>query len=142
MKEILSAIKEQLPQQIEGIRDIEIIPDPAMVPERVRFPFIGIKDGDIKSGGGLDPITTYEVRLYVYVQIKKPEASIIGTKDEVGVLELADSVLAGLEALGNLGIDEIFSWEAGSVSYASALGQAEAGFVQYKEVRFYYKKNA
>lgn len=141
MKDILTYIKNLLPTEVSGIKDIEIIPDPDMIPERVRFPFVGIKDGDITSDGGLDPITSFEVRLYIYVQIKKPEASIIGSGDAVGVLELSEDVLNGLDTLGNLGLSGIINNYRADTSYASVTGENEAGFIQRKEVRYIYKKN-
>lgn len=144
MKAILSALKTQLPAAVASIRDIEVIPNENMLPESARMPFVGLKDGDIVGDDGLDPLTRYYVHAYCYVEIAKPEASVMGDgvlNGKIGILDFTDAVAAGLRTIGKLGITDIISMDIDPNQQASETGQADEGFIQRKKLTVWYTRN-
>jgi len=143
MKEILAAIKAQLPGQVSSLVSIGIIPDENMLPEEMRLPFVGLKDGPIVGDDELDPLTWYWVEGFCYVEVAKPEASIMGdaATGAVGILDFTDAVKAGFTAIGRLGISSIVEMRIDPSQPASELGQLDEGFIQRKKIRVGYCKN-
>lgn len=68
---------------------IYIVPDENDLPEEAAFPCFGLKDGSISYDiGGGSRRETLIVTLIGYVSISAPEASMIGSGDDKGVLSL------------------------------------------------------
>ena len=140
MKALLNAIKAQLPAQVSVLNGIEILPHQDILPDGVRLQFCGIKDGTVTYDGGLDECTVYEVHFFVYVEISRPEASVVGFGTRPGVLDLASLVEQGLETLGNLGLDWLNDGERAPVSRPSEPGTLNDGdFIQRKELVWRYR---
>ena len=117
MKALLTAIQTQLQTDLTYIRDSDIYVTPHInfIPPGVSLPCVGIKDGSVVrselSGGMWE--AKLKVRLVVYVQLAKPEATIIGdtATSKKGVLEIVDDIHASLDEnlLGITGIIAAFS---------------------------------
>jgi len=96
LKALLTAIKSELPNNLAWVRagDVYITPDVDFIPPGTRYPCIGIKDGTIRRrelpGNMLE--VTLTVTLAVYVQLLKPEASIMGDGNKPGVLDAAADI--------------------------------------------------
>lgn len=103
MDELLVKIKEQLQSALSYIRagDIFITPHLDFLPQGVKKPCIGIKDGKVEhsyGAGGSKELTMW-VRLAIFVDLKKDEAVIIG--DEAtgsrGVIGINKDCIAALD---------------------------------------------
>lgn len=113
MKGLLAAIQSQLQRDddLSMVRDsdIYVTPDEHFVPYSARFPAIAIKDGGIvnKYSTNLKYYQTIKVRISAFVQIMKPEDSIMAS---TGVLELEEKIIASLvnNDLSLSGIDYAF----------------------------------
>ena len=103
MKNLISAIKTQLQTDLTyiGDGDIFITEDERLVPDSVRFPAIGLKDGDItyaiKTQNQEDDALL--VKVIAYVQLQKPEASIMGDSStgKKGVLDITADAITSLK---------------------------------------------
>jgi len=82
MKALLSAIKAQLQTDLTYIRDADIFitEDERLIPEAIKFPAVGLKDGEITYEIETQNQETHElfVKIIAYVEIRKPEAAIMG----------------------------------------------------------------
>ncbi len=143
MKSILSALKTQLPLSVTSIKMIEVIPHEELLPDTITYPFVGLKDGGTKSDGGLDPLTDYRVDIWCYVQIIKPEASILGdtATSKKGILDLSEDVLNAVLTLGTLGLSDVFQVLADDTQPASEPGWHGDSYIQRQRVTVYYTKN-
>lgn len=103
MKALLNAIKAQLQTDLTYIRDSDIFitEDELAIPQSVCFPAVGIKDGAITyvvetQDQDLD---TLFVKVIPYVQLQKPEASIMGDSStgKKGVLDITADAIASLK---------------------------------------------
>lgn len=117
MKDLLAAIKTKLQTGLTYIRDrdINIVPHTNYIPNAIKTYGIGIKDGKItrkEQAGGMIEITL-EVKLAVYVQLAKDEASIMGdtSTSKKGLLEVSDDIHSSLDEnmLSITGMQEAFS---------------------------------
>ena len=144
MKALMSAIREALQTELDYIRpgDFFIAPHEDFIPRDVKFPAVGIKDGQIIRSEGLDSSMEYtmEVTLIAWVAIHKPEASIMGDGEDEsavkGVLDVADDIHDCLDEnmLGIEGLIEAFSpSEAGSETMG-----ADNQFLQKKKIVYRY----
>ena len=145
MKDLLTAIQTQLRTDLTTIRDadIYITPHENYIPNQVRPPCVGIKDGTIVrrelAGGMMEYILN--VAISVFVQLHKSEAAVIGdaASGKKGVLEIADDIHASLDEnlLDITGMQEAVSdpTEAGSELF----GNEEEG-LQRKVIKFQYVK--
>ena len=145
MKALLTAIQTQLKTDLTYIRDsdIYITPHENYIPNQVRPPCVGIKDGAIirreLAGGMMEYILN--VAISVFVQLHKSEAAVIGdaASGKKGVLEIADDIHASLDEnlLDITGMQEAVSdpTEAGSELF----GNEEEG-LQRKVIKFQYVK--
>ena len=95
MKELLTAIKSQLQTDLTYIRnsDIYVTEDERLIPEAVKFPAVGLKDGTIEYSvetQGADETSDLIVKIIAYVQLQKPEAAIMGdpATGKKGVLDI------------------------------------------------------
>lgn len=130
MKELLSAIKTQLQTDITYVRgsDIFITEDENLIPEAVKFPAVGIKDGPVVRiemiGGMMEYRMT--VKIVALVQLTKPEAAIMGdtSTGRKGILDMEADIHTSLDenllsitgmiaavALANQGESEVFGDE-------------------------------
>jgi len=94
LKTLLQKIQTELRSGVTAVRDrdVVLIPHPEILPESIRFPAIGIKDGKIKRtdllGGCVEknmPITVFP-----FVRMLKDEEPIIA------LLTIADAITTAL----------------------------------------------
>lgn len=103
MIELLKAVQTRLRDELSGIRDrdIYITPHIGFIPQGTKRPCIGIKDGkdDQSYGAGNSKDHKLHVKLAIFVDLAKKEASIIGdpATNTKGVLEIKNDCIAALE---------------------------------------------
>ena len=103
MKTLLTAIKAQIQASLSTVRDSDIFitEDERLVPASIRFPAIAIKDGAIKYAEATQSRDTQEltVKLIAYVQLQKPEASIMGdtSTSKKGILDIIADIITALK---------------------------------------------
>ena len=103
MKNLLNAIKTQLQTDLTYVRDsdIYITEDERLVPSSIRFPAVAIKDGAVNYSVATQSQDTDElfVKIIAYVQLQKPEASIMGdtSTSKKGVLEIISNIITSLK---------------------------------------------
>lgn len=144
MKELLAAIKAALLTGITYVRpqDLYITPSLDLVPNGVRPPAIAIKDGPIartEKLGGLWEVSL-AVRIAVFAQVLKPEASLMGdtSTSTKGMLDMADDVHTVLDEnfLSIVGMLDAFSPSEGE----SELVGDESEMFQRKIITYQYLK--
>ena len=103
MKDLLTAIKSQLQTDLTYIRgsDIYVTEDERLIPEAVKFPAVGLKDGAIEYNvetQGANEAGDLAVKIIAYVQLQKPEAAIMGdaATGKKGVLDILADVKTSL----------------------------------------------
>jgi len=103
MKDLLTVIKSQLQEDLTYIRnsDIYVTEDERLIPEAVKFPAVGLKDGTIDYSietQGANEAGDLAVKIIAYVQLQKPEAAIMGdtATGKKGVLDIIADVKASL----------------------------------------------
>jgi hypothetical protein len=139
MRLLIEAIKEKL-EELGGVA-VFVTPNENFLPNRVRLPAVGIKDGSIRRtlGGGGSQEESLDVSMTLWVQLGKPEASIMGDRaaKEMGILEFAEKVhtLLDGELLGIPGMEE--AWSA-SESPSSLVETDRA--LQIKVITYTYDK--
>ncbi len=144
MKELLTAIKVQLQTDLTYIRDgdIYITPHENYIPNHVRPPCVGIKDGDIERDEGMGGCVGSKmiITLIPYVQLAKDEASIMGDSPagKKGVLDIAEDIETALNGnlLGITGLQGAFCRS----SQGSELFGDENDSVQRKIITCKYEK--
>ena len=103
MKALIKAIKTQLQTSLTTIRnsDIFVTEDERLIPSSVKFPAAGIKDGPIayEMHTNIQEKHELDVKIIIYVQLHKPEASIMGdtSTTQLGVLDLTATVYTALK---------------------------------------------
>jgi len=103
MKALLTAIKTQLQTDLTYVRasDIFITEDENLIPEAVKFPAVGLKDGPVQRiemiGGMMEYRMT--VKIIALVQLTKPEAAIMGdtSTGKKGILDLEADIHESLD---------------------------------------------
>lgn len=145
MKELLAAVKQALQTGLAARlrpQDVYITPALELIPNGVKAPAVGIKDGPVRrselASGMLDVDLTVEVALFA--QVLKPESSVMGdpATGQPGVLDLAAEVHAILDenTLGIAGMLDAFSpSESGSETVGT-----EAEMFQRKIITYRYLK--
>lgn len=101
MKTLLQSIQTELQDGVEDVRerDVFLTPDPDILPDHVKMPCIGIKDGPVTRkdlmGGCVEK--TLPVGIHCYVRLLKDEAPILALLDiAAAVVEaLDDNLLDG-----------------------------------------------
>jgi hypothetical protein len=144
MKALINAIREVLQEKLTYIRtgDFFIAPHEDFIPRDVKFPAIGIKDGQILRSEGLDSSMEYtmEVMLIAWVAVHKPEASIMGDGGEEslikGVLDVADDIHDCLDE-NFLDIDGLIEAFSPSEAGSETMG-ADNQFLQKKKITYRY----
>jgi hypothetical protein len=144
MKSILTALKTECETNLSWCRDITIIADEVLIPEGVRFPFIGLKDGPIAREEGFSETLTERLTVYIvlYQQILKREASVMGDGDKPGILDMASDVHAVLNEnlLGLDGMERAFCPEEGAGELL--LSPEGNRFVQKKRITYVYERTS
>lgn len=144
MKDLLNAIKSELQSGLDYIRagDIFVTRSGAWIPEGVKLPAVGIKDGRVtreELAGGMWQVRL-GVTIFVHVQLAKDEASIMGdaAAGRKGVLDIVDDIHTALDEnlLDIDGMQEAFSPSEGESEWLSD----ERGGVQQKAVIYEYVK--
>lgn len=103
MKDLLEAIKTQLKTDLTYVRgsDIFITEDERVIPDTVKFPAVGLKDGEITYDveyQGAKENSELLVKHIAYVQLEKPEASVMGdtSTEKKGVLDIIADIKESL----------------------------------------------
>ena len=102
MKDLLTAIKSQLQTDLTYVRnsDIYVTEDERLIPEAVKFPAVGLKDGSVEYtslGRDEDMQSKLYIKIIAYVQLLKPEVSVMGDSatGKKGVLDIiADCIIS------------------------------------------------
>jgi len=144
MKALLTAIKTKLQTDLAYIRDgdIYITPHENYIPNHVRPPCVGIKDGRISRTRGMGGcvMRTMIVRVIVYVQLAKSEASIMGDEatEQNGILDIDADIQSALDnnLLSISGVQDAFC----EVSQESELFGAERESLQRKIITVTYEQ--
>ncbi len=142
MKALLTALKTELENNLSWLRDIAVVADEDVIPEGVRFPFVGLKDGPVAREEGFSETLTERLTVYIvlYQQIFKREASIMGDGDKPGILDMTSDVHAVLNEnlLGLGGMERAFCPEetAGEL----LLSPEGNRFVQKKRITYVYER--
>lgn len=103
MKALLTAIKAQIQTSLSTVRDSDVFitENEHLVPSSARFPAIAIKDGVVGYSEATQSQDTQEltVKLIAYVQLQKPEASIMGdtSTSKKGVLDIIADIITTLK---------------------------------------------
>lgn len=125
MKALIEAIRARLQSGLGYVRaaDVFVTEDDNLIPEAVKFPAVGLKDGAIartELAGGWWRVNP-AVRLVVWVQLQKTEAGVMGddASGQKGVLEIADDIHALLDQnlLGIEGMQGAFSPSEGESQF-------------------------
>ncbi len=106
MKALITVVKTELQTDLTYVRDRDIFvtEDENLIPEQVKFPAVGIKDGAVTYAIETAEQESDELFLDIiaYVQITKPEAAIMGdaATGKKGVLDIIADIKTSLS--GNL----------------------------------------
>lgn len=103
MKELLTAIKAQLQTDLTYVRDKDVFvtEDENLMPNSVKFPAAGLKDGPVVrvelTSGMME--YTMTVKIIAYTQLQKPEAAIMGdaATGDKGILEVEKDIHKSLD---------------------------------------------
>ncbi len=112
MDTLLPSIQQHLQNKLEGFRDsdIYITPDLQFLPQGVKMPCIGIKDGKVEhkylAAGEMEYSMT--VRLIMFLDLTKRKEAIVGGRWGLGILQINKQLTSLLENnnLGNPAIQE------------------------------------
>lgn len=114
MKELLTAIQTQLRTSLTYVRDSDVFitPHENYIPSGVKFPCVGIKDGDVDGTdlmGGCEE-NKLSVTIIPYVQLAKSEAAVMGdaATGKNGIIEISDDIKTALDGnfLGIAGMQD------------------------------------
>lgn len=141
MKDILNALKTIIPAGMTEIKQIGILPDPDILPPAVQYPFVGLKDGEITRSEGIDG-TVSEIKtviIYIYVRLlQNPEASVMGSGDEKGVLDLMEDLQSLLDH-NNLSLSSVIHSFCSEEFPSETALAGEDVLVQRKGRRYQYE---
>ncbi len=113
MKELLTDIRDLLQSEISYMRDGDIFISIAteFFPAHIRFPCIGVKDGNIERetapGGMINKIFNVDISLFVNLP-KKVAGALIGDSGNKGILDIEDDVHSILDDQGFDRFDLVF----------------------------------
>jgi len=144
MKALLTAIKTQLKTDLTYVRDSDIFvtEDERVIPDTVKFPAVGLKDGDIEYGvlgRDEDQQSKAYVKIIAYVELEKPEASVMGdtSTGQKGVLDIIADCITSLK----------FNKLSGIVNRAVPVSESESELladeetaIQMKSVTMLYER--
>ena len=146
MKALLTAIKSRVQSDLSYVRDSDVfvVEDESAYPgEATRFPAVGLKDGPVvrrELAGGMMEYTM-TVKVILFVQLSKPEATIMGdaATGRVGILDMEADVHESLDE-NLLGISGMQSAVALPEQPESELFGDEKEMLQRKMVSYEYIK--
>lgn len=122
--------------------DIFVTEDDSLIPDAVKFPAVGIKDGPIartEDAGGYWTVSL-DVRIICLVQLQKTEAAVMGdaSTGKKGVLDMAVDVHAALDndLLAIAGMQAAFSPAEGESEF---IGDEQL-VLQRKIITYRYEK--
>jgi hypothetical protein len=138
VKDILAKLKTVIREGMGDIRAVHVLPDPDFLPASTLFPCVGLLDGDSTFSEGMDRTEDENgsVLIYIYVQILREEASVMGDGATKGVLDLCEGLrgLLNWSTLDGL-VQRFYCPEAlGS----EMMQKDERIFLQRKGLRFNY----
>ena len=139
MKEILEALRPIITAGLPEIKGVHILADADILPPAVRFPCVGLKDGESSYSEGMAETEDEKgsVLIYVYQQILKQEASVMGDSTQKGILEF----IITLRLLLNFNhLDGLVHHAYCPDTFASeTMFAGENVFVQRKGIRYIYE---
>lgn len=142
MKDLLTALKAEIQQNISYVRndDIFISLDESWLPHDVKFPCIGLKDGGVKrtEKPGLWWEEEKEVRITIWVNIRKPELSLVGGAHDKGLLDIIYDDIHVLLDDNFLGLDDVIHAHCPSEAGSQLFAGPEKSFIQQKTVIYKY----
>jgi hypothetical protein len=143
MKLLLNAVKTHLQNNLSYIResDIYISPHTDYIPDAVKLPCIGIKDGDVERDELFSGCLAERmlVKICVFIRLERSrEASIIGDDSNKGLLDIEADIHALLDnnELGLDGMIHSFCRKSGE----SSLLLLENSAVQHKILEYEYQR--
>ena len=143
MKDLLTSVKAQLKTDLTYVRDgdIFVTEDENMIPDHVKFPAVGLKDGNIDyeiETSDQETDTLY-ITIIAYVELRKPEAAIMGdaATGKKGVLDIVVDIKA---ALNNERFSGVYESAIPVSSAASGLLVDEKTAIQKKSITMKYTK--
>ena len=142
MKELITKIQTELRADVAYVRDSDVFvtEDADVIPQAVKFPAIGIKDGPVtrtELAGGMWEVTL-EVKIICWVQLAKPAAAVMGDGDNKGVLDMGDDINASLDEnlLAISGMQSAFSpAETGSELFGDEKEALQRKIITYRYVK-------
>jgi len=135
MKALLNNVQPKLQTDLTYVRDSDVFvtEDERLIPEAVKFPAVGLKDGEVIYTIETGDQETDElfVKAIAYVQLEKPEASIMGDSatGKKGVLDVISDIKASLN-------DETFS---GAYEAAIPVSESESELLADEETAIQMK---
>ncbi len=142
MKDLLTAIQTELQGALSYVRDadIYITEDEDLIPQAVKFPAVALKDGDVEwevDASGPTKKQALYVNVIVYVQIVRPEGSVMGDGSHKGVLEIHADIKAELDE--NTLDSEVSDAEIVSEKASETIGD-EKEMIQKKAATYKYER--
>lgn len=145
MKELLAAIKSKIQTDLIYVRDSDVFitENENLIPDSVRFPAVGIKDGPISrkelAGGMME--YTMTVKVIPYVQLTKPAAAVMGdtSTGSKGILDMEDDIHSSLDE-NLLNISGMQSAVSATISPESETFGDETEVIQRKVISYTYIK--
>ncbi len=140
METIVAYLKKAISSAMKEIKEVHVLPDPDLLPESVQYPCVGLRDGESSFSEGMDRTEeeSGSVLIYVYVQILKQEASIMGEGSKKGVIRLAKDLRTAFNWSTLNGLVKHFYCPEAMASETMLTG--ENVFVQRKGCRFVYER--
>jgi len=145
VKALLTAIKTQLQADLGYVRasDVFITEHENLIPDAVKFPAVGIKDGPVVRiemiGGMMEYRMT--VKIVALVQLTKPEAAIMGDSvtGRKGILDMEADVHESLDE-NLLSITGMTAAVAAANQSESEMFGDEVEVIQRKIIAYEYTK--
>jgi hypothetical protein len=145
MKALLTAIKTQLQADLGYVRapDVFITEDENLIPDAVRFPAVGIKDGPVVRIEMIGSMMEYRmaVKIVALVQLTKPEAAIMGdtSTGKKGILDMEKDIHESLDE-NLLSIEGMTAAVAAANQVESEVFGDEVEVIQRKVITYEYVK--
>jgi len=145
MKALLTAIKTQLRTDLTYVRDSDIFvtEDENLIPDAVKFPAVGLKDGPVQRTEMIGGMMEYRmtVKIIALVQLTKPEAAIMGdtSTGKKGILDLEADIHDSLDE-NLLSITGMTEAVAAAIQPESEVFGDEVEVIQRKIIGYEYVK--
>lgn len=145
MRDLILAIKKQLQDELDYIRerDIYITPHIGFIPQGAMYPCIGIKVGknEHSYGAGHSKENEQYVRLAIFQDLAREELSIIGDSGSnvKGLLEINEECIEALENK-KLGVPGVISAIVVADPEADFFDDGNGSEIQRKQLGFKYER--